>query len=88
MLVSALDILFDQLELIIHGLTLLAASIVCYDITGGSFEGGKWDSPETGDILKYDPDTETWTKTGAMSVTRAGHTLSPVRWGDYEGYCV
>ena len=43
---------------------------------------------ERADILKFDPSTEAWSRTGEMKFKRAAHTLSAVKWRDYSAYCV
>ena len=58
-------------------------TFVC-DFTGGEEK----DVGERADILKFDPSTEAWYRTGEMKFRRSQHTLSAVKWRDYSAYCV
>ena len=50
---------------------------VMIDVAGGEEND---DKGPTADILKYDPSTESWARTGEMMNKRWAHTLSEVKW--------
>ena len=39
------------------------------------------------DILIYNPDTESWTKTSDMTVGRYQHEMTTVAWDDMSQFC-
>ena len=61
----------------------LTRTLQCFFVGGQEENVG-----DRSDILKFDPSTEAWTRSGEMRVKRSDHTISEVKWRDYSEYCI
>ena len=52
------------------------------------FSGGLWDVSKLSDVLRYDPATDQWVKTGDLDTPRYWHRASAVNWVDIETFCI
>ena len=51
-------------------------------------KSGGWTSSSLSEVLRYDPNTDHWVKTGDLYTPRDHHGASAVTWEDIEPFCV
>ena len=52
------------------------------------FSGGWWNVSKLSDVLRYDPATDQWVKTGDLETPRYWHRASAVQWVDIKAFCI
>ncbi len=73
--------LHDRLIILIRYLSGSQSNLNLF-LGGWQWKGGREE------VLRYNPDTDTWTEVGKMSSARHYHAIAAVSWGDYQEYCV